>query len=201
MQGKPDVSLQESSLRPSPFERYFRRMRGTPGASVHPKPSPLTVLTAFLGCFVGIYVIALPEVVDLPISTKFFLIGSFGASAALLFGAPRAPLAQPRSLIFGQLIAAVCGVTAFKLVGGDVGLAAGLAVGSATAIMLLTGSLHPPAGATALIAVLGPAKVHALGYEYVLSPVLIGVMTLLVAALLINNLSPDENRHYPLSWW
>ena len=201
MQGKPDVSLQETSLRPSPFERYFRRMRGTPGASVHPKPSPLTVLTAFLGCFVGIYVIALPEVVDLPISTKFFLIGSFGASAALLFGAPRAPLAQPRSLIFGQLIAAVCGVTAFKLVGGDVGLAAGLAVGSATAIMILTGSLHPPAGATALIAVLGPAKVHALGYEYVLSPVLIGVMTLLVAALLINNLSPDENRHYPLSWW
>jgi CBS domain-containing membrane protein len=176
-------------------------MRGTPGASVHPKASPLTVLTAFLGCFVGIYLIALPEVVDLPISTKFFLIGSFGASAALLFGAPRAPLAQPRSLVFGQLIAAVCGVTAFKLVGGDVGLAAGLAVGSATAIMLLTGSLHPPAGATALIAVLGPAKVHTLGYEYVLSPVLIGVMTLLVAALLINNLSPDENRHYPLSWW
>jgi CBS domain-containing membrane protein len=43
--------------------------------------------------------------------------------------------------------------------------------------------------------------VHALGYDYVLSPVLIGVMTLLVAALLINNLSPDENRHYPLSWW
>ena len=201
MQGNPDVSLQDKSLRRAPFERYFRRMRGTPGASVHPKASPLTVLTAFLGCFVGIYVIALPEVLDLPVSTKFFLIGSFGASAALLFGAPRAPLAQPKSLIFGQLIAAVCGVTAFKLVGGDVGLAAGLAVGSATAIMLLTGSLHPPAGATALIAVLGPAKVHAMGYEYVLSPVLIGVMTLLVAALLINNLSPDENRHYPLSWW
>jgi CBS-domain-containing membrane protein len=46
-----------------------------------------------------------------------------------------------------------------------------------------------------------PAKVHALGYEYVLSPVLIGVGILLVTALLINNLSPNENRHYPLSWW
>jgi CBS domain-containing membrane protein len=201
MQGNPDIDFQEATSGRSPIERYVRRMRGMPGASVHPKPSPLTVLTAFLGCFVGIYLIALPEVVNLPISTKFFLIGSFGASAALLFGAPRAPLAQPRSLIFGQLIAAVCGVSAFKLVGGDLGLAAGLAVGSATAIMLLTGSLHPPAGATALIAVLGPAKVHALGYEYVLSPVLIGVLILLVTALLINNLSPDENRHYPLSWW
>ena len=201
MPGNSEVNFRETSLGRSPIERYVRRMRGTPGASVHPKPNPLTVLAAFLGCFVGIYLIALPEVVNLPGSTKFFLIGSFGASAALLFGAPRAPLAQPRSLIFGQLIAALCGVSAFKLVGGDLGLAAGLAVGSATAIMLLTGSLHPPAGATALIAVLGPAKVHALGYGYVLSPVLIGVLILLVTALLINNLSPDENRHYPLSWW
>jgi CBS domain-containing membrane protein len=201
MPGNSEVNFRETSLGRSPIERYVRRMRGTPGASVHPKPSPLTVVTAFLGCFLGIYLIALPEVVNLPIATKFFLIGSFGASAALLFGAPRAPLAQPKSLILGQLIAATCGVSAFKLVGGDLGLAAGLAVGSATAIMLLTGSLHPPAGATALIAVLGPAKVHALGYEYVLSPVLIAVLILLVTAVLINNLSPDENRHYPLSWW
>ncbi len=102
------------------------------------------MVTAFLGCFIGIYVIALPEVVDLPVSTKLFLIGSFGASAALLFGAPQAPLAQPRSLIFGQLIAAVCGVSAFKFVGGDVGLAAGLAWwGIATAIAIVMGSLHP----------------------------------------------------------
>jgi CBS domain-containing membrane protein len=201
MPGNSEVNFRETSLGRSPIERYVRRMRGTPGASVHLKPSVLTVVTAFLGCFLSIYLIALPEVVNLPIATKFFLIGSFGASAALLFGAPRAPLAQPKSLILGQLIAATCGVSAFKLVGGDLGLAAGLAVGSATAIMLLTGSLHPPAGATALIAVLGPAKVHALGYEYVLSPVLIGVLILLVTAVLINNLSPDENRHYPLSWW
>jgi CBS-domain-containing membrane protein len=134
-------------------------------------------------------------------STKFFLIGSFGASAVLLFGAPRAPLAQPRSLVLGQIIAAVCGVSAFKLVGDHLGLAAGLAVGATLAIMLVTSTLHPPAGATALIAVLGPAKVHALGFQYVLSPVLIGVLILLVAAVLINNISPDENRHYPLSWW
>ncbi len=201
MHSDPDSKFRQTSLRRSPFQLYLGRMRGTPAATVHPRATPLTILTAFLGCFIGIYVIALPEVVDLPVSTKFFLIGSFGASAALLFGAPHAPLAQPRSLILGQLIAAICGVSAFKLVGGDVGVAAGLAVGSAAAIMLLTGSLHPPAGATALIAVLGPAKVHALGYEYVLSPVLIGVLVLLITALLINNVSPEQNRHYPVSWW
>jgi CBS-domain-containing membrane protein len=146
-------------------------------------------------------VIAIPTVLDVPASTKIFLIGSFGASAALLFGAPHAPLAQPRSLVGGQVIAAFCGVTAFKLLGGDVGAAAGLAVAAATAGMLLSGTLHPPAGATALIAVLGPAQVHALGYLYICTPVLVGVLVLLGFALLINNLSSEKHRHYPLSWW
>jgi CBS domain-containing membrane protein len=67
--------------------------------------------------------------------------------------------------------------------------------------MLLTGSLHPPAGATALIAVLGPAKVHQLGYMYLVTPVLVGVTILLVVALLMNNLSTEKHRHYPVSWW
>lgn len=184
-----------------PIERYVRRMRGTPGATVHPKVRPSAVLVAFVGSFAGIYVIAIPTVIHLPISTKIFLIGSFGASAALLFGAPHAPLAQPRSLIGGQLIAAFCGVTAFKLVGADVGVAAGLAVATANSLMLMTGCLHPPAGATALIAVLGPEPVHALGYLYILSPVLIGVLVLLLFAVAMNNLSSDENRHYAVSWW
>ena len=160
MQGNPDINFQETTSGRSPIERYVRRMRGTPGASV--------AETESLDGVGGVPWVLRRYLPDRPTGggqppgfAKFFLIGSFGASAALLFGAPRAPLAQPRSLIFGQLIAALCGVSAFKLVGGDLGLAAGLAVGSATAIMLLTGSLHPPAGATALIAVLRPAKVPA----------------------------------------
>lgn len=176
-------------------------MRGTPGATVHPHVRPSVVLTAFVGSFLGIFLISVPTVLGLSLEAKLFLIGSFGASAALLFGAPHAPLAQPRSLILGQLIAAFCGVTAFKLVGSHIGLSAGLAVSSATAIMLLTGSLHPPAGATALIAVLGPAKVHQLGYLYLVTPVLVGVTILLVVALLMNNLSTEKHRHYPVSWW
>ena len=185
----------------SPLGQYVRRMRGRRGASVHPPVHPSIVLLAFVGCFAGIYLIAIPDVVNLPIATKVFLIGSFGASATLLFGAPHAPVAQPRSLLVGQLIAAFCGVTAYKLFGSDLGLAAGAAVAFTTSIMLLSGTLHPPAGATALIAVLGPGKVHALGYLYILSPVMIGAAILLIVALLVNNLSPDESRHYPLAWW
>ncbi len=183
------------------FHTYVGRMRGTRGGATHPRVRPVIVLGAFVGCFIGIYVISLPTVLDLPMSTKFFLIGSFGASATLLFGAPHAPVAQPRSLVLGQILAALCGVTAYKLFGADLGVAGGLAVGTTTAVMLVTGSLHPPAGATALIAVLGPAKVHALGYLYVVTPVLAGALILLVIAVVVNNLVADEHRHYPTAWW
>jgi CBS domain-containing membrane protein len=67
--------------------------------------------------------------------------------------------------------------------------------------MQLLNALHPPAGATALIAVLGPAKVHQLGYLYILTPVLAGALILLVVAVLVNNLNRDEDCHYPLTWW
>jgi CBS-domain-containing membrane protein len=67
--------------------------------------------------------------------------------------------------------------------------------------MQVTRTLHPPAGATALIAILGPAQVHRLGYDYVLTPILIGMLILIAVAVVVNNLSPDENRHYPVTWW
>ena len=61
--------------------------------------------------------------------------------------------------------------------------------------MQITRSLHPPGGATALIAVTGSEKIKALGYLYVLYPVLSGALILLLVALVFNNLSPQ--RKYP----
>ncbi len=64
--------------------------------------------------------------------------------------------------------------------------------------MHATKTLHPPGGATALIAVIGSPKIHALGYLYVLVPVGAGAVVMLVVALLVNNISP--NRRYPEFW-
>ena len=180
---------------------YLRRMRGTAPRGGNRRPLSL-ILVSGCAAFAGIYLISLPELEPgWPLSTKLFLIGSFGASAALLYGAPHSPFAQPRHLVLGQVIAAAVGVTAFKLVGHHVGVAAGLAVAGTIMIMQLVQALHPPAGATALIAVLGPAQVHRLGYEFVLTPVLLGALILLVVAVVVNNLSPDKECHYPLTWW
>ncbi len=99
-----------------------------------------------------------------------FLIGSFGASAVLIYGAVRSPLAQPRNLVGGHVISAVIGVAAWQMLGSAPWLAAAFAVATAIAAMHATKTLHPPGGATALIAVIGSEKIHSLGFLYVFFP-------------------------------
>ena len=78
-------------------------------------------------------------------------------------------------------------------------LAASVAVATAIAAMHMTKTLHPPGGATALIAVIGSSKIHALNYIYVIIPVGVGATIMLVVALLINNI--PKNRKYPEAWY
>ena len=102
------------------------------------------------------------------------LIGSFGASAVLVYGAIKSPLAQPRNLIGGHVLSAIIGVTFYMLLHDQQWLASSLAVATAIAVMHATKTLHPPGGATALIAVIGSPQIHSLGYFYVLMPVGLG---------------------------
>ena len=67
--------------------------------------------------------------------------------------------------------------------------------------MHLARALHPPGGATALIAVIGSDRIHALGYHYIFFPILCGAIVLLMVALIINNLSTNPQRHYPVYWY
>jgi CBS domain-containing membrane protein len=126
---------------------------------------------------------------------NIFLIGSFGATSVLIYGAIQSPLAQPRNLIGGHLISALIGVTIYKLIPDIIWLSAPLAVALSIVLMQITKTLHPPGGATALIAVIGSEKIKALGYFYVLSPVLSGIIVLLIVALIFNNLT--SGRKYP----
>jgi CBS-domain-containing membrane protein len=126
------------------------------------------------------------------------LIGSFGASAVLVYGAIKSPLAQPRNLIGGHVISGLVGVACWQVFGATLWIAAALAVSLAIVAMLATKTLHPPGGATALIAVIGGDKVHALGFLYAFIPAGAGAVVLLLVALLVNNLS--RNRKYPEYW-
>ena len=153
------------------------------------------ILWTFLGAFFGIGIIGFISSSHFTVNDNLFLIGSFGASAVLVYGATNSPLAQPRNLVGGHLISAIIGVTIHKLIPGEVWLAAALAVSIAIVAMQITKTTHPPGGATALIANIGSEKIKALGFGYVVSPVFTGVVTLLIVALIFNNI--PKNRRYP----
>jgi len=152
-------------------------------------------LFTFLGAFFGIAIIGFLNSKYFVLHENLFLIGSFGATSVLIYGAINSPLAQPRNLIGGHIISALIGVTVFKLLPGEVWLSSAIAVSLSIVVMQITKTLHPPGGATALIANIGSAKITALGYMYVLFPVLSGCLILLLVALIFNNLTP--HRGYP----
>lgn len=182
------------------MKNYFSRMKGQGHtATSHPKTA---MVWSWFAAFVGIYSISLfSEYIHLTNFDQLFLVGSFGASAVLIYGTPHVEYAQPRNLIGGHIISAFIGITVYKLFSFDVALASALAVSLSIAAMHLTKTIHPPGGATALIAVIGSSEIHNMGYQYVLSPIGTGILIMLVVALGVNNLSGDSSRHYPKRWF
>lgn len=176
--------------------RYLAKMRGTTQSP--PRVGPAEIFWSWLGSFLGIAAVAYLHYGMLADSDLLMIIGSFGASAVLIYGAVKSPLAQPRNLIGGHMLSAVIGVAAHQYLGALPWLAAAVAVATAIALMHATKTLHPPGGATALIAVIGGESVHRLGYLYVLMPTGLGAIVLMIVALLVNNLSP--HRRYPEFW-
>lgn len=175
---------------------YFAKMKGTTKSP--PRVSALEILLSWVGSFLGIAAVAYVNFNVVADSDLVLIIGSFGASAVLIYGAIKSPLAQPRNLVGGHLLSAVIGVAAFKMLHGEPWLAAGVAVATAIAGMHATKTLHPPGGATALIAVIGSDKIHSLGFLYVLVPVGAGAAIMLLVALIFNNL--PRSRRYPEFW-
>ena len=147
---------------------------------------------SFIGSFFGIGIIAYLQSQTLETSDLVFLIGSFGASSVLVYGVIQSPLAQPRNLVGGHLVSAMIGVTIQKLIPDILWISAPLAVSLSIVLMQITKTLHPPGGATALIAVTGSATIKKMGYFYVISPVLSGVLILLFVAIIFNNMTRNR---------
>ncbi len=151
-------------------------------------------MRACVGALFGIFLTGLLTYLILPHeAAAIWLIAPMGASAVLLFAVPASPLAQPWSLIGGNLVAALVGVSCARLVAEPV-LAAALAIALAIACMFVLRCIHPPSGAVALTAVLGGPTIQHMGYGFVLTPVLLNSALLLATALFFNNAT---GRRYP----
>ena len=147
-----------------------------------------------VGGFLGIGGILLVTTSVLPVTSAGLIVASMGASAVLLFAVPHGKLSQPWALIGGHFISACIGVTCAKWIPNTT-LAAAVAVGLAIGAMHYARCIHPPGGASSLAAVVSGSKVQALGYMYVLTPVMLNVLVILVVAVVVN--LPFHWRRYP----
>jgi len=175
---------------------YLKKMRGTTRSP--PRVGLLEIVWSWVGAFSGISAVAVLNYHLLDKSDLTLMIGSFGASAVLIYGAIKSPLAQPRNLVGGHILSGVVGVASYQLLHSQLWLAAAVAVATAIASMHATKTLHPPGDATALIAVIGGEKIHNLGFLYPIVPAGLGAIIMLLVALVVNNI--PKTRRYPEFW-
>ena len=103
--------------------------------------------------------------------------------------------------MFGHILSAFVGICVTKLfmLNSDFEhlrwLAGATSCGLASAVMTLTKTVYPPAGATALLAAVDPT-LSRLGW-YLLPLVLLSAVLTLATSLLLNNIQ----RQYPIYWW
>jgi CBS-domain-containing membrane protein len=163
------------------------------GIDLAPNTHHERIISAVGGC-IGIFLVFTISNWFVGVEAVIYIIPSMGASAVLLFAAPHSPLAQPWNVFGGHLISAAVGVMCAQFI-PMVGIAAAASVGLAIAAMYYARCIHPPGGATALAAVIGGVHIHALGFAYIVTPVLVNTVTILIVAVLFNYLF--KWRRYP----
>lgn len=157
-------------------------------AALPARPGLRQVLIALLGGVLAIAAIAgLGDAL-----TASLLLGSFGASCVLVFGFPDVPFSQPRNVMFGHFLSTFTGLL-FLQICGPHWWAVALAVGTAIALMMLTRTVHPPAGSNPVIVFLALP-----GWDFLLYPTLSGSLLLIAVALVYNNASREAR--YPKYW-
>ena len=121
-----------------------------------------------------------------------FLLASLGGSTVFLFALTETEAAQPRALFGGHLGGALIGILAFRFFGDALWVSV-LAVVLTMVFMVLTRTIHPPAGANPLFMVH-----HHAGMGILLKPVFIGVGLLFITAFIWSRIRPG--KPYPVSW-
>lgn len=154
---------------------------------MHTLPA-LRLLWCLLGAGIGI---ALALAVAGPAVSPFLLV-SLGGTAVFLFGLTRAPAAQPRALFGGHLGSAFVGIACYQAFGDSLAVYV-LALVLALAFMLVTRTVHPPAGANPILMV----YVHA-SWPALWQPVLLGIGVLVIVAIIWSRLYPGLS-HYPVA--
>ena len=147
-----------------------------------------TILNNLLSAFGAFLCISLLSYLHFFENSSIWLIPPFGASMVLVMAVHNSPLAEPKNIFLGHTLSALSGVVIFALMGSSF-ISLGIAVGIAVFVMATFDSIHPPAGANPIIAILGGK-----GLSFVLMPVALGAVVIILFALFYNKLL---GRDYP----
>ena len=150
----------------------------------------LSIVGGFIGIFFTLWISAHYA----GLQGVALLIASMGSSAVLLFAVPHSTFAQPWPLVGSHFICTLIGVFCAQTVSNPF-IAAPLSVALSIAAMRYLRCIHPPAGGTTLVPVIGGPEVQALGYLFALTPVLLNTSMLLLSAIAVNYAFPW--RRYP----
>lgn len=162
-----------------------------------PIPTWRDIFWSWLGAFLGILAVCALNQWASPEIDIAFVVGSFGASAVLIFAVLESKMSQPRNFIGGQFLSAIVGITV-RVIIHQAWIAGPVGMSLALVVMQLTSTTHPPGGATALIASTLPTLPKWHGYSFLIT-VLVGSLTMQVIALVVNNIDP--RRRYPSFWY
>ena len=143
------------------------------------KQALINALFSSLGAFVCIGFLAY---LNSSIEGAIWLIPPFGASMVLVMAVYDSPLAKPKNLILGHILSALSGVIIFYLLGNTF-ISLGLGVALAVFVMMMTNTVHPPAGANPIIVILTGQSI-----SFVFLPVAVGALIIVVFAYLYNKL-------------
>ena len=146
------------------------------------------LINALLSALGALIFISFLAFLDRSFEGMIWLIPPFGASMVLVMAVHESPLAKPKNILLGHILSALSGVIILYLI-GDNFLALGIAVALAVFVMIVTDTIHPPAGANPIIVILTGQ-----GISFVLFPVAVGAFMLVVFAYLYNKLL---KRNYP----
>jgi len=116
----------------------------------------------------------------------------FTTSIVLVIAAPENQQAQPRNILGGHILSALCGLGVLAFFGSTPWLAA-LAVGVSIAAMQVTRTLHPPAGMNALLMVTTKAS-----WTFVLMPITVGALVLVAFAFAFHRVTRRDP--WPRDW-
>ncbi len=125
--------------------------------------------------------------------TNVWLIPPFGASMVLAMAVHESPLAHPKNILFGHIFSALSGVLIYSLLGISY-ISIGLGVALAIFVMMVTKTVHPPAGANPIIAIMG-----AKGIGFVLMPVATGASFIVLFAIIYNKLL--KRKYFTFKDW